>query len=217
MLGDFASLDVQNTYRGSDAYVTVNALVKDPERFDENYQLLQSLDLDLQKNARYILYNPEQFEKNYQRLKEAGLNQAEYIKIILNNPKLIDKIELNKNLLLKINKLELNQVKYIQAVLDNNPKQSQKIYQRLQSLGLNQAVYIEKVFNQPKQFEKNYQRLETMGLSQRAYVEKIINKAELIDEIELNKYALLKLNSAGLNQAQHVQSLRAKECKARGE
>ncbi|QGP55380.1 hypothetical protein PsalMR5_02826 [Piscirickettsia salmonis] len=98
---------------------TVNALVKDPERFDENYQLLQSLDLDFQKNARYILYNPEQFEKNYQRLKEAGLNQAEYIKIILNNPKLIDKIELNKNLLLKINKLELNQVKYIQAVLDN--------------------------------------------------------------------------------------------------
>ncbi|QGP55377.1 hypothetical protein PsalMR5_02823 [Piscirickettsia salmonis] len=72
-------------------------------------------------------------------------------------------------------------------------------------MGLNQAVYIEKVFNQPKQFEKNYQRLETMGLSQRAYVEKIINKAELIDEIELNKYALLKLNSAGLNQAQHVQ------------
>ncbi|WP_282435348.1 hypothetical protein [Piscirickettsia salmonis] len=28
MLGDFASLDVQNTYRGSDAYVILNMMLK---------------------------------------------------------------------------------------------------------------------------------------------------------------------------------------------
>ncbi|WP_155049883.1 hypothetical protein [Piscirickettsia salmonis] len=30
MLGDFASLDVQNTYRGSDAYVLISPLVSSP-------------------------------------------------------------------------------------------------------------------------------------------------------------------------------------------
>ncbi|AKP72398.1 hypothetical protein [Piscirickettsia salmonis] len=33
MLGDFASLDVQNTYRGSDAYVEPRAVKKRPKAF----------------------------------------------------------------------------------------------------------------------------------------------------------------------------------------
>ncbi|WP_155068283.1 hypothetical protein [Piscirickettsia salmonis] len=33
MLGDFASLDVQNTYRGSDAYVTVALMASAIDRY----------------------------------------------------------------------------------------------------------------------------------------------------------------------------------------
>ncbi|WP_157894723.1 hypothetical protein [Piscirickettsia salmonis] len=98
---------------------TVNALVKDLERFDKNYQILQKLGLDFQKNVRYILYNPKQFEKNYQRLETIGLSQRAYVKKIINKPELIDEIELNKYALLKLNSTGLNQAQHIQYVIDN--------------------------------------------------------------------------------------------------
>ncbi|QHS25371.1 hypothetical protein [Piscirickettsia salmonis] len=97
----------------------MNALVKDLERFDKNYQILQKLGLDFQKNVRYILYNPKQFEKNYQRLETIGLSQRAYVKKIINKPELIDEIELNKYALLKLNSTGLNQAQHIQYVIDN--------------------------------------------------------------------------------------------------
>ncbi|OAJ33240.1 hypothetical protein A0O36_02566 [Piscirickettsiaceae bacterium NZ-RLO1] len=64
-------------------------------------------------------------------------------------------------------------------------------------LDLGESEYTKKILKNPHKFYYSYKRLKDIKLNQTGYIGKIIENPESIDDIELNRYALLKLNKLG--------------------
>ncbi|WP_395168349.1 kinase [Piscirickettsia salmonis] len=211
-----------------------------PQHFDQSYQRLESFGLNQARYIQRVLDYLSWFEQSYQRLQDSGLNQAIYVQLVLDTPRLLDQLVSYKELFLLLNQFGLGQSHYVQQVLAD-PMQFAESYRRLKSLELNQVAYIQLVLDTPslvRQFEThrdlfltlnrfglnqpryvqrvledpltffgNYRRLVALGLDQAVYMQLALDHHhfDLVARLEEHKNIFLRLNRFQLNLREDIE------------